>query len=609
MDPKRTPSPKLIRKVHRDLPLDEVVERDEPNLFRDIFPYTEVCRIPFDGVLLAPDPPEDIWITDTTFRDGQQARAPYTPDQIVSLFQFLHRLGGQKGVIRQTEFFLYSERDREAVERCQELGYRYPEITAWIRAVKDDFKLVRGMGIRETGILTSVSDYHIYLKLGKKRREVFREYMAIVEAALEEGVVPRCHFEDVTRADIFGFVVPFARALMNAGEEAGIPVKIRLCDTMGYGVPYPGAALPRGVPRLVRTLIEEAGVPSEQLEWHGHNDFHKVMVNASTAWLYGCAAANGTLLGFGERTGNPSVEGLVVEYMELRGSQDGMDPPVITEIRNYFERELGTPIPPAMPFVGADFNTTRAGIHIDGIAKNEEIYNIFDTTKILGRPMGIAVTDKSGLAGVAHWINTHLALSGDRRIDKRHPGVARVHRSVMRQYEDGRTTALSNEEMMRKVRKYMPQLFSSEYDILKKRVFEMGSHVLEKVVEHPDIRCLDPERMERVMRDVAEEDPFIQFIYATDIEGKKITRNITQIEDKAKYADYEVYDNYADRSWFTEPMKTGKVCLTDIYASRVTGRLTITVSAPIYDPEDRIGGVLAIDIKFEELAREEEEES
>ncbi|MEW6487224.1 MAG: cache domain-containing protein [Thermodesulfobacteriota bacterium] len=603
-----TKGARLLRKSHADYPLDEVVERDEPNLYREIFPYAEVCRTPFDGVILTPDPPEQIWITDTTFRDGQQARAPYTPEQVVALFKFLHELGGPKGIIRQTEFFLYSERDREAVERCRELGYRYPEITAWIRAVKEDFKLVKSMGIRETGILTSVSDYHIYMKLGKKRREAFRDYMGVVEAALEQGVIPRCHFEDVTRADIYGFVVPFARALMAAGKKAGIPVKIRLCDTMGFGVPYPGAALPRSVPRLVRAMIDDAGVPPEQLEWHGHNDFHKVLINASTAWLYGCAAANGTLLGFGERTGNPPLEGLIVEYMELKGTDDGMDATVITEMRNYCERELGMHIPASMPFVGSDFNTTRAGIHIDGIAKDEEIYNIFDTRKILNRPMGIAVTDKSGVAGVSHWINTHFALGEDQKIDKRHPGVAKVYRSVMRAYDDGRTTALSNEEMERKVRKYMPQLFISEYDKLKKRVLQMVTHIIQGMVEDPEIRSMDPERMEKVMRAMAEEHPFFQFVYATDLEGRKITKNITQLEDKAKYADYEVYDNYADRVWFTQPLQTGKVSLTDVYASKVTGRLTITVSAPIYDAQDQMAGVLGIDIKFEELAREEEDE-
>ena len=113
--------------------------------------------------------PDEIWITDTTFRDGQQSRPPYTVKQIVDLFDLIHKLGGSKGLIRQCEFFLYSDKDKEAVRKCLDRGYKYPEVTGWIRAVKSDFKLVKEMGLKETGILCSASDYHIYLKLNKTR--------------------------------------------------------------------------------------------------------------------------------------------------------------------------------------------------------------------------------------------------------------------------------------------------------------------------------------------------------------------------------------------------------------------------------------------------------
>ena len=206
-----------------------------PNLFRDTFPYTDIPKIPFNNRVVPMNPPEEIWITDTTFRDGQQALAPFTADQIVNLFELMHRLGGPNGVIKQTEFFLYSEKDREAVRRCHEKGYKYPEITSWIRANKKDFHLVKEMGIKETGILTSCSDYHIFLKLKKTRRQALDMYLEIVKAALSDGIVPRCHFEDITRADIYGFCVPFAQALMNISEDAKIPIKIRLCDTLGVG--------------------------------------------------------------------------------------------------------------------------------------------------------------------------------------------------------------------------------------------------------------------------------------------------------------------------------------------------------------------------------------
>ncbi|MBE3578113.1 MAG: 2-isopropylmalate synthase [Limnochordales bacterium] len=440
-------------------PVRKLVHVDEPNLLREQFPYTEPPRILFDGVQVPYDLPEEIFITDTTFRDGQQARPPFSRQQIVDLFDMMHRLSGPNGVIRQTEFFLYTKRDREAVEACLERGYRYPEITAWIRANRKDLELVKSMGLRETGILTSCSDYHIFLKLGWNREEALRNYLDVVTAALEAGIRPRCHFEDVTRADIEGFVIPFAQELMRLQEMSGIPIKVRLCDTMGYGVPYPGAVLPRSVPRLVHALVHEAGVPKAQLEWHGHNDFYKGLINASTAWLYGVAGANGTLLGIGERTGNTPVEGLLIEYAGLMGGFNGADPTVITEIAEYMTK-TGTEIPPNQPFVGKHFNTTSAGIHADGVLKNEEIYNIFDTRRLLGRPIGVAVTDKSGLAGIAWWVNRQLGLTGDKRLPKDHPLVRQLHEWVQQQYAAGRTTAIEDEELLAVAQQIAPQLFA-----------------------------------------------------------------------------------------------------------------------------------------------------
>lgn len=432
---------------------------DGPNLYREYFPYDCPPKVAFDGVEVPLDLPEELVITDTTFRDGQQARTPYTAKQIEDLYTYLHRLGGPNGVIRQAEFFLYSRKDREAVERCQALGYRYPEITGWIRAVKQDFALVKEMGLKETGILTSASDYHIYLKLGWDRRQAMRNYLEMIEVALEAGVRPRCHIEDVTRADIPGFVLPFAQEAMRRCEGTGIAVKFRLCDTMGYGVPYPGATLPRSVPRMVHAFVHELGMAKENLEWHGHNDFYKVLINGSYAWLYGCASVNGSILGFGERTGNTPIEALVFEYMGLTGKANGMEPRVITEIADYLKKECAYRIPPMTPFVGSQFNVTAAGIHADGLIKNEEIYNIFDTGAILNRPLGVLLTDKSGLAGVALWINGHLGLADDQKIDKRHPGVQAINQWVEQQYAGNRATVISTEEMLEQARVHLPEYF------------------------------------------------------------------------------------------------------------------------------------------------------
>ena len=430
---------------------------DEPNLYREIYPYDEVPKVAFNHRRVPLCTPEEIWITDTTFRDGQQSRAPYTADQIVDMYKMIHRLGGPNGIIRQSEFFVYTKKDREALLRCMDLGYKFPEITTWIRAKKEDFMLVRDLGIKETGILVSCSDYHIFKKLGLSRGEAMDHYLGVVKRAFDAGIRPRCHLEDITRADFYGFVVPFVNELHELSREAGIPVKIRMCDTMGYGVSYPGVALPRSVPGIVYGLHHYADVYSDMLEWHGHNDFYHGVTNAVNAWLYGASGVNCSLLGIGERTGNIPLEAMIMEYAAIRGSTDGMDTTVITEIANYFERELGYTIPPMTPFVGSAFNLTRAGIHADGIMKDTEIYNIFDTDKILNRPAEVAISNTSGTAGIAYWINKHIGKISGEEVTKQTPLVKQVKDEIDRLYEDGRTTLMGNDELMQIVKSFMKE--------------------------------------------------------------------------------------------------------------------------------------------------------
>ena len=429
----------------------ELQDVADPNLYRDIYNYEDIPKIAFNHRRVPMNMPKDIWITDTSFRDGQQSVEPYTVEQIVDLFKLMSELGGPYGIIRQTEFFVYSKKDREAIAKCQDLGLKFPEITTWIRATKEDFKLVRDLGVRETGILVSCSDYHIFKKMKMTRKQAMDQYLSTVAQAFEAGVMPRCHLEDITRADFYGFVVPFVDELMKLSRDAGIPVRIRACDTMGYGVPYTEVALPRSVPGIIYGLQHYSDVPSELLEWHGHNDFYKAVANAATAWLYGASAVNCSLLGIGERTGNIPLEAMIFEYASLRGSLDGMKPEVITKIGEYFRKKMGYNIPPMTPFVGRNFNVTRAGIHADGLLKDEEIYNIFNTKKILNRPASVLISKTSGLAGIAYWINENYNLSGESAIDKKDPLVVSLKEWVDNLYEEGRVSSLSNAELEEKI--------------------------------------------------------------------------------------------------------------------------------------------------------------
>ncbi len=577
----------------------------EPELFRAQFPYTEIPRILFDGMDVPLRPAREIWITDTTFRDGQQARPPYTPEQIARIFDFLHRLGGPRGVIRQSEFFLYSQRDAEAVEACLALGHQYPEVTGWIRADAKDLGIVKRFGLKETGILTSVSDYHIFLKLKSTRAKILDEYLGIVKSALEAGITPRCHFEDVTRADIYGFCLPFAERLLALSAETHTPIKVRLCDTMGFGVTYPGAALPRSVPRIVHAFATEIGYPGELLEWHGHNDFHKVHVNAATAWLYGCSALNATVLGFGERTGNPPLEAAVMEYIGLKGTADGMDPRVITEMADYFRAEVKAPIPANYPFVGAEFNVTRAGIHADGLLKNPEIYNIFDTEAILDRPLRVMVTDKSGMAGIAQWINENIPALTARPfepVSKRHPGVRHIAAWVAEQYAQGRTTSISPEELTAQARHFLPSLFISDFQQVKEAAIGKARHLAQRISASEEVRSLDAARMESFLHEVVAREASIQLLAVTNLEGRRISQAYTQRGEKGLFRNLMSKD-FRKHDWFVAVLQSAEPYYSDLFFSKYTDKLVMTAAMPILDAGGAMYAVMDIDFRFDELVK------
>ena len=448
------PKTNLLEVMNFEYALQDVAQ---PNLYRMLYNYEEVPKLMFNQRLVPMGMPKRIWITDTTFRDGQQSREPYTTKQIVDLYDLLHKLGGPKGIIRQSEFFLYSKKDRDAALQCLDRGYEFPEVTSWIRANRRDFELVKTIGLEETGILVSCSDYHIFYKLKMTRRQAIDHYLGIIKDCIDIGVRPRCHFEDITRADFYGFVVPFIIELHKLMMETGVPIKVRACDTMGYGVGIPGVALPRSIPGIIYGIHHYAHMPSELIEFHGHNDFYRAVSNSTTAWLYGASGVNCSLLGIGERTGNCPLEAMVMEYAQLRGTFDGMDPTVITEIAEYYKNEIGYDIPPRTPFVGEDFNVTRAGVHADGLLKNEEVYNIFNTTAILKRPPRVLISNTSGASGIAAWLKAHVPEEEVDGINKSDPRVLYLKNWVDQQYADGRVTSITDEELMDQLKKWGEQ--------------------------------------------------------------------------------------------------------------------------------------------------------
>ena len=258
-------------------------------------------RLVFDGVEL-----NGIYLTDTTLLDGQQGFGYFTVEESLQLYEVLVELNNGGRVIASTEVFLYTDKDRVVARRLLELGYDYPRVVGWIRASRSDLSLVSEARLEETVVLTSISDYHIYYKLGLSRGEALERYLGVIGEAYGRGLTVKCALEDVTRADP-SFVTLFLERYLELAEREGFEAKVRLSDTLGLGVPFGEASLPRSIPRLV-ALVRSLGFKPENIGFHGHNDMGLVVASHLSAWMSGAFESNCTLLGVGERAGNCPLE-------------------------------------------------------------------------------------------------------------------------------------------------------------------------------------------------------------------------------------------------------------------------------------------------------------
>ncbi|NUQ04231.1 MAG: pyruvate carboxyltransferase [Anaerolineae bacterium] len=434
-------------------------EPAQPEYFEDHFP-----RDSFPRYVWAENRPEDLpadaWTTETTHRDGQQGGLPLTTEQSLTIYDILCRFTGGSRAIRQAEFFVYRPSDRAALDGALDRWRSGAPIepTTWIRASAKDVALIRSLGVRETGMLASASDYHTFHKFKPGgRNQAAETYLEAVRLTLEAGIRPRLHLEDATRAPL-DFMLPFVEAVMQIAQpygEAQRP-KFRICDTMGLGLPYDDVALPRSIPRMVQA-VRALGVAPEALEFHPHNDTALVVANCLAAVRAGCAAINGTMLGKGERTGNAPLEAVLLHLIGMGCFE--AEPPdfrALNDLVNLYAA-MNESIPPKYPLYGRDAHRTRAGVHADGLNKFWWMYAPFDVPRLLGRPLEVSLTKDSGVAGLIFIIRQRTGLA----LTKDDPAVQAVHEWMLAEFDGGRITSIEWEEIA-------PRLPAIQYSHVKR---------------------------------------------------------------------------------------------------------------------------------------------
>ena len=424
--------------------MKKVADRQNPEYFEESFPPDS-----FPSYAWTDRPttlPDEAWTTETTHRDGQQGGLPLTTEQALRIFDILCDFTGDSGAIRQAEFFPYRPSDRAALEGALERRRSGAPIepTTWIRAKRSDVELIRELGVRETGMLASASDYHTFHKFRPGGRSAAAEsYLEAVQIALDNGIRPRLHLEDATRASM-EFMAPFVEAALQLAESYGpeLRPKFRVCDTMGLGLPYDDVELPRSIPRIFRAL-RELGLQPADLEFHPHNDTWMIVPNCLAAIREGCAVINGTSLGKGERTGNAPLEAVLMHLIGMGYFLEAAPNfRALGELAELYDG-IGHQLPANYPLYGRDAHRTRAGVHADGLNKFWRMYAPFDVPRLLGRPLEVSLTKESGTAGLVFLIRQHLGLE----LDKEHPAVQALQKQIDGWWAEGRSTGIDWPEL------------------------------------------------------------------------------------------------------------------------------------------------------------------
>ncbi|MCD6145507.1 MAG: isopropylmalate synthase [Methanosarcinales archaeon] len=390
---------------------------------------------------------QEVFISDSTIRDGSQMPGIVMKRKHkLRIYEFLHDIG-----IEKLETFVYHKRDWDVIADMQDIGYEYPEVTGWARALPSDIDFVLDVdGIGEVGILMSVSDSHIFDKMQlKSREEAHERYLNALQYAVDHGLRTRVHLEDMTRADLHNFVYPLVTDLIDIDPDC----IVRICDTLGFAVPFEDACDPYSIPKMVSRL-RELGVAN--IETHIHDDFGLSVSSALAGFWYGANWSSLTFLGIGERSGNTELEKILLFLTRRVEGFEKYDLSGIVKFAEYMEHHIGIRIPRNKSIVGKNVFVHESGIHTAGVIKNPFTYEPYPP-EIIGAERQLLIGDSSGREVVRHKVEATLRelMHVEIVIDKNDPRIAEIQKDIQKLYdEEQRVSCISDEELTRYVEKY-----------------------------------------------------------------------------------------------------------------------------------------------------------
>ena len=330
---------------------------------------------------------DNIYINDTTLRDGEQAAGiVFTPEEKISLASLMDAMG-----IPELEVGIpaMGGSEAEAITAITQLELK-ADLLGWNRAVRSDVEASLACGLKRVHISIPVSEVQIQAKFQGDRFLVFARLENTLKFAVDHGLFVSVGAEDSSRA-----LEEFLLEVACAAQEWGAS-RFRFCDTVGILNPVTTA-------KKVGNLVRELSIP---VEMHTHNDFGLATANALAGLQAGAISVNTTVNGLGERAGNAALEEIIMALKHLHKVDLGISTRHLRELSQLVIAASGHTLPPWKAVVGDNAFAHESGIHAHGILKNPQTYEPFSPEEI-GWQRQLVVGKHSGRHLVANLLKQH----------------------------------------------------------------------------------------------------------------------------------------------------------------------------------------------------------
>jgi D-citramalate synthase len=313
-------------------------------------------------------------------RDGEQTPGvALTTEEKLWIARKLDELGVD---IIEAGSAITSKGERESIRAITAEGLS-SEICSYCRIMKQDVDFALECGVDSIHLVVPVSDLHIKVKLKKDRETVRQMAVDITEYAKDHGLIVELSGEDASRADL-----TFLKSLYSDGIDAGAD-RICYCDTVGMLVPEKTTGIFRELSSALKAPVSV----------HCHDDFGLAVSNTIAALAAGAVEAHATINGIGERSGNASLEEMVMVLEWLYQYDTGIKLGEIYKTSRLVSRLTGIAVAANKSLVGGNAFTHEAGIHVHGLLADTSTYEPIGP-EVIGRERKIILGKHAGKSSV-----------------------------------------------------------------------------------------------------------------------------------------------------------------------------------------------------------------